>query len=1019
MASKTPPHEASRQVALTPDGIHVSPLDERQYKYLILPNGLHALVVSDPETQSSSAAMDVHVGYHSDPEDLPGLAHFCEHMLFLGTEKYPDENSYSAFLTSHGGSSNAFTSARNTNYYFDVGTAHLHEALDRFAQFFLTPRFTASATDREMHAVDSENKNYLQDDYWRINQAHRSLGNPRHPYHKFGVGNLETLRDTPTKNQRDVRQALLEYYDAYYSANVMKLVVYGKDDVAVLEQWVTDIFSGIRNTGRSGPPDFQGESPFTDDHLGRVLKVVPVKDLNIIGVTWLLPPLRGPHYTQQQTAMIAHLIGHEGEGSLLSLLKSKNWVTTISAGVEEEHAEFALFLVNFDATEDGIAHVEEIVSSLFQYLRLLRECLPFEAWMFAEMEDLAVMHFLFQSKQPPIHFTSGVAANMQTLPTRDILSQDALFFPEENAQIADLLAMMTPTRMRLLVVTKSVEADADNAERWYGTKFCEHAIASDVVAKWTTVELPRDDELALPVPNAFVASDFTLIDRSDASVVGSLALTAPPRRIRDDATARVWFKPDGYFQKPRTHVALAFYSPTVNDSALAYVLSDLVVACVEDELTESTYDAALAGMHYDLAVQGNSFHLGAVGFSAKLPVLVLCIVEAIHALATTLSDEVFGRVHQQARRAYENMKLDEAYRLAMHATSAVMHESGAYTTDELVAAIGMVENDPALVMRHAQRMLDHVYLEALVYGNLYEHDALALVESVLTRLPDSRPVVASQHTKWLPRHLQLPVGADCVLRRVHPNADNLNCALDVVFQLGEETMALRVVLAVFAQLVSEPLFHQLRTQEQLGYTVFSTPSRQSGVQCFRVILQSNVASPEYLDQRLEAFLTGIRAFIAWEMTDAQLDKYIQAIVKDYTEAPKSQEDHVNALCHEIAIREYNFDRRLRLAKLVTTVTRQDLLRFVDEYIAVEGKHRRRLSTRIYGSPFPIVTLEKAQPPAFSVAAQTALAAASALLPAASSSPSNATPPTPIVIEDIAQFKQQQAFYGLRAAAATR
>ena len=94
--------------------------------------------------------MDVAVGHMVDPPALPGLAHFCEHMLFLGTEKYPDENEYSKYLSQHGGGSNAYTSGDHTNYYFDVSPAHLEGALDRFAQFFLAPLFTATATDREV-----------------------------------------------------------------------------------------------------------------------------------------------------------------------------------------------------------------------------------------------------------------------------------------------------------------------------------------------------------------------------------------------------------------------------------------------------------------------------------------------------------------------------------------------------------------------------------------------------------------------------------------------------------------------------------------------------------------------------------------------------------------------------------------------------------------------------------------------------------------------------------------------------
>lgn len=70
----------------------------------------------------------------SDPKELPGLAHFCEHMLFLGTEKYPLENEYSKYLSEHGGSSNASTSSDHTNFFFDITNEFLPGALDRCAQ---------------------------------------------------------------------------------------------------------------------------------------------------------------------------------------------------------------------------------------------------------------------------------------------------------------------------------------------------------------------------------------------------------------------------------------------------------------------------------------------------------------------------------------------------------------------------------------------------------------------------------------------------------------------------------------------------------------------------------------------------------------------------------------------------------------------------------------------------------------------------------------------------------------------
>jgi hypothetical protein len=85
--------------------------------------------------QISGAAMDIHAGSYQDPPGFAGLAHFHEHMLFLGTAKYPGEDAYESYLSAHGGSSNAFTSDEQTNYYFDVTAPHLegmHTSVETF-----------------------------------------------------------------------------------------------------------------------------------------------------------------------------------------------------------------------------------------------------------------------------------------------------------------------------------------------------------------------------------------------------------------------------------------------------------------------------------------------------------------------------------------------------------------------------------------------------------------------------------------------------------------------------------------------------------------------------------------------------------------------------------------------------------------------------------------------------------------------------------------------------------------------
>ncbi|KAJ8105069.1 hypothetical protein ONZ43_g7572 [Nemania bipapillata] len=192
------------------DQLEIPSLDDRQYRVIRLSNKLEALLVQDPETDKASAALDVHVGNFSDEDTMPGMAHAVEHLLFMGTKKFPEENAYNVYLSSHSGSSNAYTGSTSTNYYFDISAkpsngeapsetnvSPLYGGLDRFAQFFIEPLFLPSTLDRELRAVDSENKKNLQSDQWR---------------------NLEVLKTIPEsqdidglKNYKEVVKVFFQY----------------------------------------------------------------------------------------------------------------------------------------------------------------------------------------------------------------------------------------------------------------------------------------------------------------------------------------------------------------------------------------------------------------------------------------------------------------------------------------------------------------------------------------------------------------------------------------------------------------------------------------------------------------------------------------------------------------------------------------------------------------------------------------------------------------------------------------
>lgn len=113
-----------------------SPNDQRQYEAIRLPNNLKMLLVHDPEITKSACSISVGVGSYFDPKRSLGLAHFLEHMLFMGSSKFPSHNEYSSFISQNSGSDNAYTSDEETNYYFEVKNSAFNEAVDRITNFF-------------------------------------------------------------------------------------------------------------------------------------------------------------------------------------------------------------------------------------------------------------------------------------------------------------------------------------------------------------------------------------------------------------------------------------------------------------------------------------------------------------------------------------------------------------------------------------------------------------------------------------------------------------------------------------------------------------------------------------------------------------------------------------------------------------------------------------------------------------------------------------------------------------------
>lgn len=237
----------------------------------------------------------------------------------------------------------------------------MYGALDRFAQFFIDPLFLDSTLDRELKAVDSENKKNLQSDQWRLHQLDKSLSNPKHPYCHFSTGNLEVLKIQPESKGINVREKFMEFHEKHYSANRMKLVILGREPLDKLESWAADLFAGVRN--KDLPQNrWEDEQPYGPDQLSTQCFAKPVMDSRTLDIS--IPFIDEELlFESQPSRYLTHLIGHEGPGSIMAYIKSKGWANALSAGQSKDLMNWS-FHMNFGFSHDSQLYTNSSQASI-------------------------------------------------------------------------------------------------------------------------------------------------------------------------------------------------------------------------------------------------------------------------------------------------------------------------------------------------------------------------------------------------------------------------------------------------------------------------------------------------------------------------------------------------------------------------------------------------------------------------------------------------------------------------------
>lgn len=876
--------------------------DRSEYRRLVLDNGLRVILLSDPDLNKSSASLVVGVGSYMDPEGRAGLAHFLEHMLFLGTEKYPDEADYSNYLRTNGGYNNAYTSGDHTNYHLEISHQAFEGALDRFAQFFVSPLFSAEFTEREMNAVDSEFEKNLQNDNWRGQQMLRTMVREDHPENHFSIGNLETLTGIE-------RAEFMAFFDRYYSAELMALSLTSNASLDQQEAWARQYFSVIRS-GQRAEADFTADLVAPSRPPGIVL-VEPVTDRRTLSLTF---PTQGTRalYRSKPDALVGFLLGYEGEGSLLSYLKQVGLATGLSGGGYSASKDYSLFGIEVQLTPNGVENWQQVMQATFAYIDLLRKS-DFPDYLFDERATVARLQELYSDKGEGAGRAVGLANNVREYSLEDAERADYLWEQASPELYFDILDALRADNMIAMLEMKGVPTD--QKEKYFGIDYSYQSFAPELLA---SLEKPVElASLTLPAPNRFIPTQVDL-------------LALRPVKVIDEPGLQLYYAQDTTFERPRVSYQIRLRQSEKMGGLNAVVMRDLYTSAVNEMLNEQQYAAAVAGLSVAIIDSSKGIRISVSGYSQSANSFLETVLSQMTAI--NLSAERFDALKERKLRTWKNAVYSDAYRQTFELERQYFYENYFTPAQKLTAAEGISLED---VQRFSKTLFYKGNVEMVAYGNVSQSDAMKAARQVVDTL-NLKPVRSRDvyDTRVLVLDDTRVVAANTLLVN--------NSAYIQGFLLGDATPKNRAVSSVLDNFIGEPYYSEMRTRQQLGYIVASFMSDHKDELYVRFLIQSADYSADELRHRSETFLDGLLDQLD-QLSDAKFEEIRAAVKAEFEEKDKSIGERAARYFALAFEKQANWSRRADTITELQNLTRDDVRAMVQNFISAGAAQFTTLS----------------------------------------------------------------------------
>jgi protease-3 len=895
--------------------IRKSDKDSRQYQAIRLDNDMTVLLVSDPQAVKSLSALVVPVGSLEDPDAHLGLAHYLEHMSLMGSKKYPEPDSLSEFLKKHGGSHNASTATYRTAYYMEVENDALMGAVDRLADAIAEPNLSPEYADRERNAVNAELTLARSRDGMRMAQVGAETLNPAHPGSRFSGGNLETLRDKPGSKLLD---SLIAFRDKYYSANLMKAVIYSNKPLPDLAKIAVDTYGRVPNKNIEKPAI---TTPVvTDAQKGIIIHYVPALPRKVLRVEFRIDN-NSDKFRSKTDELIGYLIGNRSDNTLSDWLQKQGLADSIRADSDPlVNGNSGVFAISVSLTDKGLANRDEVVAAVFSYLNTLRQN-GVDKRYFDELAHVLDLDFRYPSITRDMDYVEWLADTMLRVPVEHTLDAVNIADQYDPAAIKARLDMMTPQNARVWYI--SPKEPHNKMAYFVNAPYQVDKIGKPTFDSWQ--QKAEAIHLTLPELNPYIPDDFTLIKQDKRY--------AHPELLVKEPGLRVLYMPSKYFaSEPKADVTMVLRNPQAMDSAknqVLFAINDYLAGIALDELSNQ---AAIGGISF--STNANSgLMVNANGYTQRLPQLFEALLAGYFSYTPT--QEQLEQAKSWYAQMMDSAEKGKAYDQAIMPIQMVS-QVPYFQRDERRALLPTLTLKDVVDYRDALKT--NAKPEFLVLGNMPPEQAKDLAHQVQSQL-------GTKGNEWC-RNKDVLVDKQ-TLAMFEKAGSSTDSALAAVYvPKGYDELVSTAYSTMLGQIIQPWFYNQLRTQEQLGYAVFAFPmsvGRQWGIS---FLLQSSDKQPGQLYERFKAFYPTAEQKLR-AMSPEDFAQIQQGVVGEIMQAPQTLSQEASQLSKDFDRGNLAFDSRAKVVAEIKKLTPQKLADFFHQ--AVIDPQGAALLSQVSGS----------------------------------------------------------------------